>query len=241
MELPTATITRRENVAKDLFKIWLEPSVDIQFKPGQYYTIGKNSIERPYSVASAPGENELELFVEYIEPPEGQLTPLLEASKVGEILTLRPRPKGLFLFQPEYQNHVMVSTVTGVAPYVSVLRDMILRNSADLRDKNFFIFQGASYYDEFGYNAELQRYAEQYPNIKYIPTVSRPGESTNRAWSGHTGRVNTIVMNQVQNRFRIKPESTILYACGHPQMIADMRQQAGEHSLKFIEERFWKD
>ena len=141
-KLSNAKIIRRVDFTDNLFKLWIETENPFTFKPGQYITIGSNNIERPYSIASAPAENLLELFVEYI-PPEhgGNLTPYLWNHQVGDSLTIRPRAKGIFTFEPKYINHVMVSTVTGVAPYVSILRQYILDG---LNDHKFFIMDGAS-------------------------------------------------------------------------------------------------
>ena len=92
----SAVITRRIDLTDDLFKIWLSSADQFPFKPGQYCTIGVDGIERPYSIASAPSEDEIELFVEYIPLPYGELTPLLHKLPVGDEVTIRPRAKGLF-------------------------------------------------------------------------------------------------------------------------------------------------
>ena len=63
-------ITRREDLTVDLFKIWLKPLEPFSFKPGQYCTIGVDGLERPYSIVSSPDEEEIELFIEVVPPPE---------------------------------------------------------------------------------------------------------------------------------------------------------------------------
>ena len=118
-------ITRREDLTDDLFKIWLKPLEPFSFKPGQYCTIGVDGLERPYSIVSSPDEEEIELFIEVVPPPEGNLTPILHELDIGTELSLRPRAKGIFLFQPRFKNHVMVGTVTGTVPYVSMLRKFL--------------------------------------------------------------------------------------------------------------------
>ena len=78
--LPKAWIVKKREVAEDLFTIWLRPEVPFTFKPGQYITIGTGGIERPYSIASAPYEETIELFIEHVLPENGgKLTPLLWA------------------------------------------------------------------------------------------------------------------------------------------------------------------
>ncbi len=237
-ELPEAIITRREDVTHDLWKMWLRPEVPFKFKPGQYCTIGVNGIERAYSIVSSPYEEEIELLVELVPPPDGQLTPLLHEMGVGDEVTVRPRAKGRFTLDERYSIHLMIATVTGVVPYVSILRSYL----HDLRNGHrFYVLQGASYCDELSYDGELCALTERYPDfIKYVPTISRPDDERNRGWADETGRVNTLLDRYVE-RFSLSPDDTLVYACGHPEMITDVKEQATAKGFAMEEERFWKD
>ena len=84
-------IVKRENVTDDLWKIWLKLEDEFNFDPGQYCTVGYEGIERPYSIASSPNEELLELFIELVPEPDGVLTPLLYNLKAGEKVTVRKR------------------------------------------------------------------------------------------------------------------------------------------------------
>ena len=242
----TCEITRREDLTEDLWKIWLKPAQPFTFKPGQYCTIGAEGIERPYSIVSSPDEPEIELFIELVPPPDGNLTPVLFDLSVGTELTLRPRAKGIFVFKPEFKNHVMVGTVTGVAPYVSILRKFL--NDAEWNadapiarsDYRFYVLEGASYLDEFGYDDELSALADKHKNIEFYPSVSRPGEDRNTAWTGPKGRINNLVEDFVKDR-DLDPAETVIYACGHPGMIEDVKERYTDTEYHFEEERFWKD
>ena len=237
-KLMTARITKRVDITHDLWQIWVKPEVPFAFKPGQYCTIGVDGLERPYSIVSAPYEDEIELFIELVPAPDGRLTPVLHDLGEGAELTIRPRAKGLFFFKEDYRDHLMVATVTGVVPYVSILRQYLHEGREGHR---FFLLVGASYDDEFTYDGELQRLADEYPDfIKFVPTISRPGEEKNASWTGETGRVNTVVGKYV-GEFGLKPENTLIYACGHPGMIEDVKVHAAETGFDFQEERFWKE
>ena len=236
--LITARLSRRLDMTNDLWKIWLKPSQGFTFKPGQYCTIGSGSIERAYSIASAPEEDELEIFIEYVPPPEGHLTPLLYGLQEGAEVTLRPRAKGIFLFRPQHQVHVMIATVTGIAPYVSMLRQLQTTNA--LGNYQIHVLEGASYHDEFGYDDELHELTQRANNVRFTPTVSRPYEGRNSNWHGTTRRVNTLVGDYLQQH-ALTPDKTVVYACGHPQMIEDVKVQAIQGGYYFEEERFWKE
>ncbi len=235
----TARILRREDLTPDLWKIWLQTDQPFSFKPGQYCTIGAEGIERPYSIVSSPLEEEIEIFIELVPKSEGgNLTPVLYKYDEGKEVTLRPRAKGVFLFKPERKKHLMFATVTGVAPYVSMLRT--LDRSGEIAKNEFHILEGASYIDEFGYAEELSRCAAKHDNVYFVPSVSRPSEKRNKGWNGQVGRINSIAYEYVTKR-RLKPEDTVVYACGHPQMIENVKEQFAGTDFLFEEERFWKD
>jgi ferredoxin/flavodoxin---NADP+ reductase len=235
-KVTSATIVRRADLTADHFKIWLRTAEPFPFVPGQYCTLGSGGVERPYSIVSSPREPLLEIFVERIPPPEGHLTPLLHALRVGDTVTLRPRAKGVFLLRPEFRNHVMVATVTGVAPFVSMLRYW-LEDPVD--DRRMYVLEGASFLDELGYDEELRALAAQHPRIVFVPTCSRPLDPRNADWQGETGRVHTIVERYVA-QWGLAPGDTCIYACGHPQMIEDLRGRYTGTGFSFEEERFWK-
>ena len=235
--LATARIVERRDVTDDLWIIKLQPSISFTFKPGQYCTIGVEGIERPYSIVSAPEEPLIELFVELVPPPDGQLTPLLHRLKEGDEVTLRPKAKGIFTLDTKATVHVMVSTVTGVVPYVSMLRHNLAKG---LQGHEFHILEGASYQDEFTYDAELNTMAKEHPFIHFLPTVSRPQDERNAGWTGKTGRVNLLVEDYLQEH-DLDPEKTLVYACGHPGMIEDVKERMARMGFPFKEERFWKE
>lgn len=230
-------ILRKVDITSDLMLAWIEKPEGFVFKAGQYCTIGSGGIERAYSIVSAPHEDDIELFLELVPPPEGNLTPKLWELEPGDTLSIRPRAKGIFTFKPDFPNQFLVSTVTGVVPYISFIRDYLNRG---LKGHHFHVLQGASYFEEFTYKDELERYAQEFPElVTYVPTVSRPKEKGNRAWTGTTGRVNDIVENYVE-KYKLTPDKTLVYACGHPGMIENVKERLIPKDFRVEEERFWK-
>lgn len=237
-KLADTTILRRKDFTPDLWTIWLEKPDGFSFKPGQYCTIGSGGIERAYSIVSAPYEDDLELFIELVPPPDGNLTPLLYELKDGDSVTIRPRAKGVFVFDPSQPNQLFVATVTGVVPYISIIRQYINEGQTGHR---FYILMGASYRDEFGYDTELEKLVAEYPDmITFVPTISRPDETQNMGWTGETGRVNNVV-EEYADKWGLAPNDTIVYACGHPGMIEDVKDRMMPKGYDVREERFWKE
>ena len=234
---PTATLVGRRDVTADLMVINLEVSEKFDFKPGQYCTLGLGTIERAYSIASAPYEKHIEIFVELV--PDGELTPKMWAMELGDKMSVRPRAKGIFVQDKKRHHHFMLSTVTGVAPSVSMVRQYLYEGKDD--GHVFYIMYGASYVDEFTYDIELIELTENHPGIvKFVPTVSRPTEIRNSGWKGTTGRVNTIA-EEFLDKFGLPKDDTRVYACGHPGMIEEMKRKLTPQGWSFIEERFWKE
>ncbi|MCI0801330.1 MAG: ferredoxin--NADP reductase [Chloroflexi bacterium] len=237
---PKASLVERRDVTEDLMVIKLEPSEKFDFKPGQYCTLGLGKIERAYSIVSAPYEKYLEIFVELV--PEGELTPLMWDLKVGDCMSVRPRAKGIFTMDRKMHHHFMLSTVTGLAPSMSMVRQYLHDGGPEGDDGQhvFYIMYGASYVDELTYDVELNELAKKYPDtVKFVPTISRPTEARNAGWEGVTGRVNTIAEEYLQ-RFNLPKDDTRVYACGHPGMIEDVKAKFVPQGWNFIEERFWK-
>ena len=64
--IPFVEIKKKVQINEELFLIFISKPTDFSFKPGQYVTLGINCIERAYSVVSAPYEDVIEIFVEFI-------------------------------------------------------------------------------------------------------------------------------------------------------------------------------
>ncbi len=236
-ELPLAKLLKRLDITDDLIVIKLKPQVEFDFKPGQYCTLGLEGIERAYSIVSAPHEPTLEIFVELVPLPDGVLTPRIWKLQLGDSMTIRPRAKGIFTLDQRYHHHLMVATVTGIAPYVSFLRSYFHTGGQGHR---FYVLQGASYQDEFTYKEELEAMARDHSDVvTYVATVSRPQEERNSGWNGQEGRVNLIVEDYIE-RWALDPQTALPYACGHPGMIEDMKEHLTPKGFKVKEERFWK-
>ena len=224
----TAKIVDRRELAHDLFLLHVEAGQPLPYLAGQYATLGVEvdgkRIERPYSMCSSPYENTLEFFVERV--PNGELTPLLHSMDKGTPLLLRRFAKGRFTLdlRSGRKNHLLLATVTGIAPYVSYVRTVYAdwKKGGGLMpgEHRLFCVQGASRSREFGYRDELERVAGEAPWLKYVPTVSRPWEDN--AWNGEKGRVDDLIRKFI-DVWNLKPEDTTAYLCGHPGMVENGR------------------
>jgi ferredoxin/flavodoxin---NADP+ reductase len=149
---------------------------------------------------------------------------LLHPLQVGDKLTLRKATKGIFMldFSSERTNHLLLATVTGVAPFVSHIRSFYQQWKSSKYDgaHKLFLIDGGSRSWELGYREEIAKVASEVPWLTYVPTVSRPRED--KEWAGETGRVDDLIRKYTDS-WRLTPEDTRVYLCGHPGMIETAR------------------
>lgn len=219
-------IAERVDISDELAIFRVEPSAEFTFIPGQFATLGLECegkfVERAYSIASSPYESLLEFFIERV--PDGCLTPSLFNLTTGGTVSVRRRFSGHFVLDTKARtHHLMAATVTGIAPFVSVLRTHIAdlragRTAAGLR---FTVLHGASRSQEFGlYRSELEQLSEEMDAVTYVPTVSRWHEDP--SWMGELGRVEDV-LRKYSDALPLGEPELAAYLCGHPQMIANAR------------------
>jgi ferredoxin--NADP+ reductase len=246
-----ARILERKDLAEDLWLIKVDPGGPFSFKAGQYATLGiehdGKRIERAYSIVSSPyEEGVLEFFVELV--PQGELTPALYKLQKGDTMLCRKIAKGRFTLdlRSGRAHHLLLATVTGIAPFVSYVRtlyrDWKAGDSPMPGNHKLYCIHGGSRSWEFGYREELEQVAAEAPWLKYVATISRPWEDA--AWKGETGRVDDLVRKYVAE-WRLNPAETTGYLCGHPSMIENTRgilQRAGwPNGCTFEEAYFMPD
>jgi len=216
-----ATLVHREDLTSDLayFRVKVDGPAT-PFTPGQYMTAGVladgKMLQRPYSIASDPSSADTtgyELFVRHV--PVVRFTTALWRLQVGHRMRMIG-PKGKFMLEPDdSRTHLYVSTGTGIAPFLSMIRETMAQG----KPRKTVLLNGCSFSDELGYRAELEAW-EQDPayRLSYVPTISRPADNRNVDWTGRTGRAEQVIA-EICKEFALKPDKTVVYICGNPEMI----------------------
>ena len=236
-----ATVTHWTDVAPGLSIIRVEADGALfPFKAGQYCVLGLppdaprapgsepepprdekqqgRLIRRAYSIASSSKENEyLEFYVTMVA--SGEFTPRLFALRTGDRIWLGPKATGLFTLSevPDHAHLLLLSTGTGLAPYMSMLRGELLRAGEARR---IAVVHGARYSWDLGYRAELESLARQYERFVYLPSITRPEEDPE--WTGDSGYLQEqLATGQIAARSDIPlvPALTHVFLCGNPAMI----------------------
>ncbi len=220
-----ATIVERIDITEDLAIIRVLPPAPIAFTPGQFVRLGLveangRILQRSYTMVSAPHEPLLEFFLERV--PEGRMTPMLWELRTGDTLLLHDRPAGIFTLDRQgASQHLMAATITGVAPYISMIRAHLHAGAgADAAPPRMLLLHSANRSREFGPYLDELRDAADAGWLTYIPTLQLPMEEP--TWSGETGRIEDIIRKHADTHGMTSLNS-VAYACGHPEMIENVR------------------
>ena len=219
-----ATVVARHDLTVSVARFTIRPDEPPpHIEPGQYVALGMavdgRIVQRPYSTATPAGAHaELEFLIRLV--PDGTFTPRLWDLAVGDRLRLG-RPKGLFTRIPgDRRTHLFIATGTGLAPFVAMTETLLL----DPAPPRVVVIHGVARVAELAYRDRFER-LDADGRVTYLPSISRPGDPSNAAWTGRTGRIDAI-LDEVCATHELASRDTVAYLCGNPEMIA-----AGERIL----------
>lgn len=216
----SAKLRSRYEVADGLAIFEFDPSQPMTWEAGQYATIGIRDgngalIERPYTICSSPSQGFLEFLIELV--PEGTLTPLLWKLKPDDTVEVREKTEGQFALDTNSgrTTHLMVASITGIAPYLSMLRryraDLLSGKTSDIH--HFVIVHAGSRTRGMAYEDEFRMLSLDVQLLQY------DGSS-----SGAEHVIRTFIDNA-----RVPLTEITAYLCGHSEMT-----QAGLAALRQV-------
>ena len=187
---------------------------------------------RAYSMVSPNYEEQLEFFS--IKVPDGPLTSRLQHLRVGDQILISKKPVGTLLLDNLLpgRNLYMLSTGTGLAPFMSIIRDPETYE----RFERVVLVHGCRQVAELAYG---ERITKDLPacefigeavakKLVYYPTVTRE-PFQNR------GRVTDLITSgKLFADVGLPPlslENDRVMLCGNPQLIVDMRAILGDRGF----------
>ncbi|MCU0726384.1 MAG: ferredoxin--NADP reductase [Planctomycetes bacterium] len=234
-----AAVTKRVDLAPGLLILRVVPDGPLfPFEAGQFCVLGlppeaprvteaavedaekkrTRMIRRSYSIASSSREREyLEFYVSLVH--SGELTPRLFALREGDRLWLGPKATGLFTMKqvPGEADLFLLSTGTGLAPYVSMIRSDLLDRA---RGRRIVVAHGARHSFDLGYRGEFEDLAKRFGNLRYLPSITRPAEDP--SFCGETGYLqDQLADGRIEARAEValSPATSHVFLCGNPAMI----------------------
>ncbi len=196
------------------FDLVYEPGSTMDFIPGQFVAVlcsnGDKLIRRAYSIASPPSQKEkLSLVIKLVQG--GAVTNWFWTLKQGDKFRVHG-PFGKFILpEPADFDILFVATGTGIAPFRSMIRQMLPAGF----QRTITLLFGSRFDNAIPYHREFLDLAAQYPNFRYVPTISRPGPD----WKGETGYVQTKI-----EKFFPSGQGTRVYICGLNEMIQAVQE-----------------
>jgi ferredoxin/flavodoxin---NADP+ reductase len=233
-------LSRWDEVAPGLAIVGVESlETPFAFEPGQYATLGLMGnegklVQRPMSISSSADDlSEYEFFIRLVEG--GAFTTLLWERKLGDPINIKG-PKGRFMLQDDGRTALFVASGTGLAPFMSMLDTLRARGQT----REIVLLHGVSYDHDLAWREELLGLETEgaFP-LHYVATVSRPQQCPD--WAGLTGRVETIVPEQLDTH-DLRPDNATLYLCGNPEMIVavdELAQARGWEAEQIRKELYW--
>jgi CDP-4-dehydro-6-deoxyglucose reductase len=182
-----------------------------RFRAGQFVTMDLPIHERrlkrwrSYSIANAPNENNiLEFCIVKLEGGLGT-TYLFDQIEVGGSITFKGADGVFCLPKGDESKLVFVCTGTGIAPFRSMIMDLVQQKN--MTQEIHLIF-GTRFSSGILYESEWKTLAAEYPNFKYSIALSRESKD-----GYHEGYVHDIYKKIEKN------EQTKFYLCGWSAMI----------------------
>ena len=192
----TTELLNRRWLSKTAFEIELSRPASFEFEAGHTIRFIHKSLERYYSLLSAPRDPVLTLCVYLVSA--GQFSPVLAGAEIGTRFKISG-PHGYFLYTPSDHQAVFVASGTGVAPFVSMGRSGV---------SNFILLHEITSLEERYYQKIFQEAASHYlPCLLEAPPAESESEGTFQGTA-----VSYIKKN-------LKPAQYDFYLCGEREMI----------------------
>lgn len=219
-----------------LFSFTTTRDPGFRFMNGQFIMIGLEvegkPLMRAYSIASANYEEHMEFFS--IKVQDGALTSRLQNIQPGDKLLTSTKPTGTLLVEDLLpgKNLYLLSTGTGLAPFMSVIKDPEVYERFD----KVILTHGVREVSELAYEETIR----ELPNneyfgemidgkLLYYPTVTREDYHTQ-------GRLtDALVEGKIQEKLGLPPlsvEDDRFMICGSPSMLKDFCAILDERGFK---------
>jgi NAD(P)H-flavin reductase len=201
-----ATITSLEGLAPDVIRVGLVPETPLDFRPGQYVTVLRgDGLARSYSIASLPGEGEIELHVRRV--PQGKMSCWLhDAAQAGDRVSVQG-PTGECFYVPgrEDQPLLLAGAGTGLAPLYGILRDALRHGHRG----PIHLVHGAIRAAGLYLHHDLERMAAHHDNFSYLPSVLE-----------QTGPIDRMIAEHFPEL-----DGWRAYICGDPAIVQTLRKK----------------
>jgi ferredoxin--NADP+ reductase len=252
------TVTTVRRWTDKLFTFRSTRPRDFRFAPGQYARLGlpdgDGMIWRAYSLTSDPAQEELEYYG--ILVPGGAFTTRLKDIEPGAPIWIEKQSFG-FMTADRFSDGEtlwMLSTGTGIGPYLSILRDP----AAWDRFRELVLVHCVRHANELTYMEEILQLQATPPaatknpgRLQLIQCTTRENDEAASGGGRLHGRITTLIENGELERkagLPLNPETARVMLCGNPEMIEQTRGILHRRGMlpcrrttpgQFVTENYW--
>jgi len=212
-------LEKRQRLADDLFLIRLTPGPGVDWRAGQYISVGNPQGQfRSYSLASHFDDGFMDLHVRHY--PDGHVSDwLVRGIDVGDTVEFHG-PTGTCYYSTEMADRdiVLVATGSGGGMAMAVAADALGRD----HDRRVHLYHGASRQDGLYLVDALAKMADRHPNFTATCLASRDGAER---------RVADAMLADHADL-----SGAAVYVCGNPDMVESVRIGAMKNGadLRFV-------
>ena len=216
-----------------LFSLRVE-GAKLSFRAGQFVRIALDLVEgdagsrvaRPFSFVNPPEDPVLEFYG--IVVPQGPLSPRLANLRTGDALYVATNPAGFLVVSelPDAETLWLVSTGTGIAPFLSILRT----EAPWQRFGSVVLVHAVRHARELVYREMISNLVKGKNNFKYVTFVSREAAPESLA-----GRIPAAIRDgrlEAAAGLRLGSEGSQVMLCGNPEMLTDVTAALAERGMR---------
>ena len=221
------TVLEVHHWTENLFTLKTTRDPGFRFDSGEFAMMGLEVDGRPllraYSVVSAPYDEQLEFLS--IKVPNGPLTSRLQHVKPGDTILVNRKATGTLLLHnlEPGKNLWLLSTGTGLAPFLSIIKDPAVYDRFDrvilthtVRNKNELLC-GEKALEDLKQNEYIGELAAE--KLIYYPTVTRePFQNEGRI----TDLIRSGKVFPDLGLEQLNPADDRVMICGNPHMTAEL-------------------
>jgi ferredoxin--NADP+ reductase len=221
----SGTVVENRHWTEALFSLRVT-GASLSFEAGQFVRIALDiqgeRVARPFSMVNTPDDPVLEFYG--IVVPQGPLSPRLARLAPGDTLYVASNPAGFLVLSelPDAETLWLLSTGTGVAPFLSILRTA----APWRRYRNVVLVHAVRYAGELAYREEIAGIEK----LRYVPFVSREA-----APGALAGRIPAAVRDGRLERaagLELSAATSQVMLCGNPDMLKDTTAALVERGMR---------
>ena len=228
----SCTVDLIEALTPTVNRVLLTPSQPVTYSPGQYLQLCLSSDDkRPFSIASIPGQAQLELHIggAVADQYAGQALTHLKQQQQQQLPVQAEIGLGQAQFRANSERPViLLAGGTGFSYIYSIAQSI----AAAQLDRPVFVYWGVRESAALYHANVMQQWAAQNPKYRFIPVVQQPEAS----WQGRTGMVHEAVLSDF-----VSLEAYDIYVAGPFAMAGVVRTafiEQGAHREQMFAEAF---